>query len=154
MQSPENFLPSLAGDYAGTHSVWFEPGDPVDVGMMAAEVTALDISGFMEIAYSFTFQGKSHAGRMTLGYSKAESRYQLSWLDSFHSAGRILHCEGEPGASQTAGFSVSGTYPADATSYWGWRIAITKPSSGGILIQHYNLMPGEAEALGVEMRLT
>ncbi len=152
--TPQTFLESLCGTYDGTHSVWFEPGPPVDAAPMEVEIRESDIPGLVGIAYRYTFQDKSHLGRMTLAFAKTDPRYQLSWVDSLHGAGRIIHFEGgNTPAAIEAGFSVSGTYPVDPETYWGWRIDIFRDAADGILIQHFNRPLGQDEAVAVEMRL-
>ncbi len=152
--TPQTFLESLCGTYAGTHSIWFEPGPPVDVAPMEVEIRESNIPGLVEIAYRYAFQDNSHLGRMTLAFAESDPRYQLSWVDSLHGGGRIIHLEGSntPDAI-AAGFSVSGTYPIDRTTYWGWRINITRDADNGLLIQHFNRPLGQEEAIAVEMRL-
>ena len=119
---------------------------------MTGEAQLVLDGSLLQLSYTSSFQGKPLGGQFTLAYSTIDQQQQLVWIDSFHNAGRIMYLGGPAGTAATAGFSVSGTYPADAHQYWGWRITVEQQDQQ-LRINHFNIPPNEPEMLGVTMLL-
>lgn len=143
-------LGRLAGEWAGTCRTWFEPGVLADESPVHGTIRTVLEGRFALHEYASALGGEAHAGVALYGYDLQQKRYVAAWVDSFHNGTTILFSQTH--AAEDSPFSVLGSYidPSGGPD-WGWRTAIEQPAPDHLVITHYNIMPGEAEAKAVEM---
>ena len=103
--------------------------------------------------YEGSFQGKPLSGLAIYGYHLDRGRYEMAWVDTFHSGTSILFSTGEGGGGGDAGpgpYSVLTSYEAPSGPPWGWRTEITVPEPDKLIITHYNIPPGSEALKAVE----
>ena len=143
-------LASLVGDWAGSTTVWFEPGTIGDQSPAAGSIRSVLGGRFIVWEYAGSLGGKPLSGMLTLGWHIDRRRFEASWIDSFHNGSAVMACVG--GADDPA-ISVLGHYGPEGGE-WGWRTALEFDDGGSeLLIRAWNIGPGEPEALALETRL-
>ncbi len=105
--SPHHFLAQLAGGWAGTSKLWFEPDKLADESAVAGSVQIVLEGRFALYLYQGTIQGEPQHGMFTFGYNTTLNRYEVSWVDSFHNNTAIMFCTGD---ATDNGFSVITAY--------------------------------------------
>jgi hypothetical protein len=60
-------LSNLSGKWHGTNQLWLSPEEPVHESESIAEISTITQGQFMEIQYSWTYEGKAQEGRIILG---------------------------------------------------------------------------------------
>jgi hypothetical protein len=150
--SPHHFLSQLAGGWAGTSRVWFEPDKLADESHVAGSIQIILEGRFALYLYQGTIQGEQQYGMFTFGYNTTLDRYEASWVDSFHNNTAIMFCTGN---ATDNGFSVLGSYP-DPTGGpdWGWRTVVELEDEDHLIITAYNIHPEYGEAKATEAKLT
>lgn len=142
----------ISGNWKGSSKVWFEPGEPIDSAEMKATFNVLLEGRFLELNYESTFQGKPLEGKMIFGAYMKLNRFEVSWIDSFHTGTAIMFSFGE---MKSENLNVLTEYPVGENNQqmWGWRTEMEIKNPDHVVIRAYNIIPGEAEALAVEYDL-
>lgn len=146
-------LAQLAGSWAGTARTWFEPDKLADASPIAGTIRPVLDGRFAVHEYRGSLQGKPLTGIAIHGYHIDLDRYETAWIDSFHCGTAIMLSLGER-RGDDAPLSVLGQYSVPGSEPWGWRTAIEMPDPDHLVITHYNVMPGGAEARAVEIQYT
>jgi hypothetical protein len=128
------------GPWRGPNRLWLE--DPVlperSDGTIEAEATLL--------TYRWSFRGAPQHGRLELAGPLAALR--AAWTDTWHAKdGMALHGCGDAGC-----LTLYGTYPAGESIEWGWRIELDARDPEHLTLCMYNVQPGAAPTLAVELR--
>lgn len=148
---PHKQLSRLAGNWKGISKVWFERGDPVDVAEVTGTIKVLMDGRFVLHEYKSSFQGKPLEGVAILGYNLTLQRYEVAWIDSFHTGTFIMLSTGE---RNTEINKVLGSYAyitPDTEQHWGWRTELEMISDDEIVITAYNISPEGEEAKATEI---
>jgi len=142
-------LAGLAGTWRGRTRLWLDPAAPPEESLF--EVSAQPLLGgrWLRLCTCGTALGEPHAGEMLLGYHRDERRYELAWIDSFHTAGSIMLSTGA--ASVPGVVDVLGSYAA-GEQRWGWRTRLWLSESGELALDAFNIAPDGVEARAVESR--
>lgn len=144
----DSFLMQLVGRWAGTCKTWFEPAMLADESEIQGEFVGLLGGQFFRHTYSGQIRVKPRAGEELLSFHSLGNRFQIAWIDDFHTQGAILFSEGE---STESGFSVFGEYEVGkGHPPWGWRTEYRIDSPNQLTILAYNVEPGGAEARALE----
>src|SRR5687768_6019085 len=99
-------LSEILGDWEGTASTWFEPGDPVDQSPISGSIRPVLEGRFALHEYTGSFQGKPLSGITIYGYDLQRNQWQSVLIDSFHMSTGIMFLQG--GATEQMTFN--GTY--------------------------------------------
>ncbi|MEM9490490.1 MAG: DUF1579 domain-containing protein [Myxococcota bacterium] len=149
-------LSQLVGTWHGTTQTWFEPGKLADESPWQATIRMAVDDRFALYEYQGSLQGKPLAGLAIIGYHIDRERYEMAWVDSFHTGTEIMYCTGTPAAERFAVLTHYG--PPDAQ--WGWRTEITfggaeggaESDSDHLIITAFNITPAGDEGKAVETR--
>ena len=148
-RGPHALLARLVGSYTGRTRLWFEPGDPVDDQEITGTIEPLGGGRFVRHRYTTRVLGDEHSGEAIIGCDLRRWRWQVAWIDSFHTGEQIMFSEG-PAAPGATRVEVLGSYPADEGPDWGWRTTI-EPTEAGVVVQHHNVTPDGTETLAVDV---
>ena len=150
---PHHQLLQLAGNWEGTTSTWFEPGDPVDVSPMTGTIRPLFDGRFVLHEYKGIFQGKPFEGICIMGYHLQSQTFQSAWVATFHMGTGIMFSESGPNDHF---FSALGAYSSggDAPEQWGWRTEAKVEDENTIVLTAYNITPSGEEAIATQTRYT
>ena len=145
---PEDLLNSLVGSWEGTCRTWFEPGQLADESKIKGSIHPMLGGRYVRHEYESTMQGRPRHGEETIALNPVTKRFQLAWLDDFHTGSAILFSEGE---ATDRGFVVAGQYAISLTDPpWGWKTVFEVVDQDHITITAFNMMPNEPEAKAVE----
>ncbi|WP_225412733.1 DUF1579 domain-containing protein [Stigmatella hybrida] len=131
-------LAQLAGQYEGTTRLWFEPDRLADESPCRGTLRPVAGGRFLLHEYEGSFQGKPLSGMAFIAYHLDMDRYEVAWLDSFHTGTSLMF---STGAGSSPGLAVLGSYGAPSGPPWGWRTEIHQPSADALVITHYNIPP-------------
>ncbi len=146
---PLEVFQRLIGKWEGSCRTWFEPGKLADESSVTGDFIAVMGGKFLRHVYTGSMQGKPRQGEDLLAFNSVRNVFQSAWLDSFHMNYALLISEGP---ATEHGFSVLGHYDIPDNPPWGWRTEFQLFSDQELTISAYNIMPGEAEALAVEVQ--
>lgn len=147
---PHSQLLKLQGHWEGTNKVWFEPGDPVDQSSVTGSMKLIFDGRYILYEYTGSFQGNPLEGMAIIGYDLNMKRYQIAWIDSFHTGTSILFSEGERGSEEP---SVLGSYTyiaPEGETTWGWRTTIEVINDDEIFFRAFNVIPGAGDVKATE----
>lgn len=142
-------LQRLVGEWEGVTRVWFEPDTVADESPCRGTIRPAIGGRFVVHEYEGSFQGKPLSGLALCGYHLDPDRYEMAWVDSFHSGTAIMF---STGGRTERGYGVTGSYLAPEGPPWGWRTEVDLPEPDRLVITHYNVPPEGAgpEAKAVE----
>ena len=143
-------LAAMAGRWAGTTRVWFEPDQP-PVMEVAQRGELRSVLGGRFILHDYSYGEAEHAGEgiALYGLHLDEGTCESAWVDSFHTGTSILFSTAKIPAGGS--YEVLGSYgDGKGGPRWGWRTEIAQPSTDALVIRMYNMPPGEDEVLAVE----
>jgi hypothetical protein len=145
VEGPHAVLGRLVGRYEGRAKLWMEPGKLEDDEPVTGEIVALLDGRFVQHTYTTRIGGTEESGQALLGCKLDELRWQVAWIDSWHTGVEIMQSSGiyTPGAADV---DVSTTYAGE----WGWRTTFT-PEADGLVVRHHNSGPDVPEYLCVEL---
>jgi hypothetical protein len=143
-------LSQLAGDWVGRKQVLL-PGEPPHESSSAASIAPIGADKFVQMAYTWSFDGVANDGVLILGYDPADEVVTAVWLDSWHMGDKIMACQGTTGADGSV--DLRGAYAAESGPDWGWRIVL-EPAGDSFRMTMYNITPDGDEWLGVEATYT
>jgi hypothetical protein len=142
-------LARFAGTWRGLTRLWLDPAAPPEESRFEACAESLLGGRWLRLCTTGTALGEPHAGEMLLGYHRDERRYELAWIDSFHTGGSIMSSTGA--ASAPGVVDVLGSYAA-GDERWGWRTRLWLTGSGELALDAFNISPDGVEARAVESR--
>jgi hypothetical protein len=148
VDGPHALLARLVGRYEGRAKLWMEPGKLEDDEPVTGEIVPLLGGRFVQHTYTTRIGGDEESGLALVGCKLDEPRWQVSWIDSWHTAGEIMQPSG-PYLSGAAEVDVSTTYAGE----WNWCTTFTPGDGddGTVLVRHYNSGPEHPEYLCVEL---
>lgn len=142
-------LAGLVGAWTGTNHLWFRPGEPGFESSTTATVAPTAQGAATLIQYTWSHEGTAHAGTMLILHQATTAEQDaVTWVDSFHTAGGLMHFRG--GMNGDGALSVLGSYGAPEGPPWGWRIVLSPAVDGAFTMRMYNIKPGGPEMLAVE----
>ena len=146
-------LQQLVGSWKGSNRLHLGDWGPTPLHESAgtATVRARNRGQFLEIAYTWEYDGKPQDGLIILGGDNKTNAVNAFWTDSWHLAHNVMLCEGTE--SPTGEVSVKGFYKVDGHPDWGWRSEI-RPTDGGFEYKMFNVSPEGDESIAVEMDMT
>ena len=145
VKGPHAVLAQLVGRYEGRAKLWMEPGELQDDEPVTGEIVPLLGGRFVQHTYTTRIGGDEVSGQALLGCKLDELRWQVAWIDSWHTGVEIMQSSG-PYALGDPQVDVATTYAGE----WTWRTVVT-PEDGGLVVRHYNSGPDHPEYLCVEL---
>ena len=140
----------LAGTWAGVARTWFTPEKVEDESPVAGTMKPILGGMYLLHEYKGSFAGKPLEGVAMYGYNLALQKFEMVWVDSFHTGTAFLFSEGERGAD---GMNVKGKYAyvtPEIEQYWGWRTTIEMTGPDEVIITAYNISPEGEEQKATE----
>ncbi len=138
---------TLVGDWSGTNRLnlsWMPA--PIFESPSTAVVRPRVGGQFVEIAYTWSYEGKPQEGLLLFGIQKDGSATAF-WTDSWHSANVLMACKGE--VTDVGALVLFGSYSVPDHPDWGWRTDVI-PKGDGFRYVMYNVSPDGDEELAVE----
>ena len=132
------------GNWQGTVRVWFEPTSDAIVSDITATTSRVLGGKLVRIDYQSMVNDKRSDGEMIVGNDMSTNKPAIVWIDTYHTGGTLGLFAGQDDGS------FLGSYPA-GDQVWHWRIRVHEGDE--LRIEHFNIMPGEEEYLGVEVTL-
>lgn len=131
-------LGQLVGEWEGVTRTWFEPDTLADESPWRGTIRPVLGGRFVLHEYEGSLQGKPLAGVALYGYHLDPDRYEMAWVDSFHTGTAIMFFKGR---NEGRGYGVQGSYEAPSGPPWGWRTEVHLSEPDRLVITHYNIPP-------------
>lgn len=141
------------GDWSGTNRLYlgdWKPEEPVHSSEATANVKKRVGDQFLEISYTWSYEGKSQEGILIFGGDNKADTVSAFWTDSWHLAHQTMLCSGAENVDGVV--SLGGTYKVEGHPDWGWRTEVAA-ESGRLVFKMFNVSPEGEESLAVEMDL-
>jgi hypothetical protein len=145
-------LIACAGNWRGANTLQDPNTGSAEESPATAAVTPILDGRFVQLDYTWGYQGKPQAGSLLIGFEKETEAVTAHWIDSWHNGDRVMACEGSRPSGPA--IEVRGTYPAPPGPDWGWRTEITPDGERSLRLVMFNLWPdGEREERAMETHL-
>ena len=152
MSIPEKLRP-LIGDWKASNRLHL--GDwgptPLHESWGTATVRERNLGQFLEISYTWEYNGKAQEGLIILGGDSKTDAVNAFWTDSWHLSDQVMMCDGK--SDPDGRVSVNGSYKVEGHPDWGWRTEI-KPAGDGFEYMMFNVSPDGEETIAVEILMT
>ena len=145
-------LEQLVGDWKANNRLHLGDWGPTPLHESAGTATVRERNRgqFLEIAYTWEYDGKPQEGLIILGADNKADAVNAFWTDSWHLAHQVMLCEGQ--TSVNGGITVKGFYKVEGHPDWGWRTELV-PSQNGFEYKMFNVSPEGDESIAVEMKM-
>lgn len=141
-----------AGRWTGTNLLWLPPSEVPYESPSTAEVTRIVGGNFLQIAYTWAFDGAPQEGLLLLGHEESGLATAV-WIDSWHMGRQFLICRG---SIEPSGMVVNGSYAVEGYPEWGWQIVVGPADAAGdaFALTMYNIPPEGDKMLAVSVNYT
>lgn len=143
-------LSLLVGEWEGTAKTWFEPDKVQDESPVQGTMKLILGGQYVLHEYKGSFAGKPLEGLAIYGYNLALKKYEMAWVDSFHTGTALMFSDGKRGADD---FNVTGSYAyvtPEMEQHWGWRTTLELTDKDEIIITAFNVSPEGEEQKATE----
>ena len=134
----------LLGSWSGDNRLWLDPTKPERVSASRLVIAPVAKGTFITLTYDWAFDGTEHEGMLLVGNANEAEEASLGFVDSFHTAGKVMLFRGT--VDDSGAISVLGSYEAPPGPDWGWRITVNEPAPRQLRIVMHNITP-EGEAM-------
>jgi len=140
-------LAALEGKWKGTNKLYLSwLPDPIKESASKATVSKKVAGQFVEIAYTWEYDGTPHEGTIVIGCDAKSDAVQAVWTDSWHMSHKFMLCDG---TAADGTINLKGFYAVPDHPDWGWRTEIV-PAADSFRYVMYNVSPDGAEELAVD----
>jgi hypothetical protein len=147
MSIPSTFA-SFTGAYAGTNRLWLDPSAPPAESATTLTAGTTAQGKFLTLAYTWSHEGAPHDGLMVVGQNPEGGVVQVSWVDSFHTAEKIMSFDGV--INPDGSIVVKGSYTMEGYGTWGWHITLLPPTGDSFTLKMDNIDPDGTHYPAVE----
>jgi hypothetical protein len=147
-------LAALAGPWAGTGKLWFEPGTEPAEHPTDAELRVVAGGTAAVLTYRWRFEGEAQAGALLV--TVGDGGWQAAWTDSFHHARSLMVLTGATGSTAGAPppegdvvLDALGSYEVGDGPPWGWRTTLSTTGPASLLLTSWNVAPDGGHHLAV-----
>ncbi len=146
MDETRGFLQEVIGTWRGTVSTWLRPEAAPLTGEISGSFSRLLDGG--SVLYEYTSKVGEHRsdGIAIIGKDLADGHIRMTWVDTFHTSSDVMVLTQEDDK-----LSFIGSYTAGEET-WGWRVVFGPVRNDELLIEHFNILPGDEEARAVEIK--
>lgn len=149
MSDFDPYLPFF-GTWSGQKQVFFGEGaEPV-----ASEVSLWAESGAggaaLLVEYDWTYDGNPVGGTL-LAIVNEDLVATGGWADGFHMSASVMNLTGK--GEKDGKIRLSGSYSVGEGPDWGWRIELNPPVKDKMILEMYNIVPGENPEGDVAVRM-
>ncbi len=145
----EEFSEKLMGEWKGEYMLQISPNHPQMKCDSTAKINRIVMNSFLQIDYTWEFEGKQQQGLLVAGYTKSNKKIQMSWVDSWHQQNEFMVSKGIMDSDSS--IDAKGDYEVSDGPNWGWRTKIISKSKVSFLFEMYNITPEGLEHLGVQV---
>ncbi len=132
------------GAWAGPNTLYYEGKELLSDG--TAEVRATGQGRFVTLTYTWAYEGAPQEGVIVFPAAVGEQPLRAALFDSWHTGGDLMVFQVlEPVEGVTRLKGSYGTPPEE----WGWRIELSQPQAGTLLMRHFNITPDGQEEIAV-----
>lgn len=150
--SVDQCLAGLIGSWKGTNNLYLSwEAEPIRQSPSEAIVKMKVAGQFVEIAYTWSFEGKPQEGSIVIGCDNKSNAVQAVWTDSWHMSHKFMLCDGY--IENRSRINVFGKYSVADNEDWGWRTEVI-PEADTFRYRMYNISPDGAEELAVDTEFT
>ena len=149
--TPHTELSKLTGEWEGIARVWFQPDKVEDESPATGTMRPVMDGKFIIHEYKGSFKGKLLEGLAIIGYHADLKKYQMAWIDSFHTGTGIIFSEGKKDAKEISVLGSWAYVTPEIEQHWGWRTEFEIKSDNEIVITAYNISPSGEEAKATEV---
>ena len=145
-------LQQLVGDWKGINRLHLGDWGPTPLHESVGTATVRERVGgqFLEIAYTWEYDGKLQEGVMILGGDNKTDAVSAFWTDAWHLAHQTMICDGRE--ADDGRVSLVGSYKTEGYPDWQWRSEII-PGADRFDYRMFNISPEGEETLAVEMEM-
>lgn len=141
-------IAALVGRWEGTNKLYLSPPpDPAIESPSAANVSLKVAGQFLEIAYTWEYEGKPQEGTIVLGCDTRTDAVQAVWTDSWHLSHKLMLCDGK--LKPDGSINVTGSYEVPDNPNWLWRTEIVI-GTDAFRYRMFNVSPEGSEELAVD----
>lgn len=145
---PHARLAALVGDWTGTATLWFQPGDPTAIDDITLRAESVADGRALRLSYISAMDGAPSTGELLLAYHLDAETWQGAWSDSQHTGTLLMWFEGAAGPEDAP--RLVGSYSAGDAS-WGWHITFGIDGDE-LLVAHDNVPTGMDPIRALEWR--
>ncbi|HMJ07783.1 MAG TPA: DUF1579 family protein [Pyrinomonadaceae bacterium] len=146
--SVNNSLASLAGNWSGINKLYMSWTPETLSESTSTAAVGLKVNGqFVEIGYTWEFEGKPQEGVIVIGCDTKSNAVQAVWRDSWHMSHKFMLCDGA--ISDDGLVNITGSYQVPDNPDWGWRTEIV-PGNDNFRYRMFNVSPEGVEELAVD----
>lgn len=140
-------LAAMAGHYKGTTHTFLDPnGGPPLVDEDTLYVEPALGGRYLRLQWFGSVGGKPRQGELMIAFHRDDAKYELSWIDTFHTGTAIMMFTGA--LREDGVVSVLGSY-GPPTAPWGFRLDFTH-GDAGIRLRALNITPDGTEYRAIE----
>jgi hypothetical protein len=148
VSGPHARLAELVGDWTGTATLWFRPGDPSAVDDITLRIEPVADGRSLRLTYTSAMDGQPSAGELLVAYHLDEATWQAAWSDSKHTGTLLMMFSGAAGPDDPP--RLEGSYGA-GDAVWGWNITFGLDGDE-LLVAHDNVPTGMDPIRALEWR--
>ena len=132
------------GAWTGKNTLYFE--EKVLTSDGTAEVRAAGQGRLVTFTYTWQYEGDPHEGVIVFPANAGEKPARVALFDTWHTGSDLMALTAMP--QDDGVIRVMGAYGTPPEE-WGWRIELSLPQPGALLMRHFNITPEGREEIAV-----
>jgi hypothetical protein len=146
---PHARLAALQGTWAGSNTVWMQPGTPAHEAEISLRAEPVAGGRSLRLAYESTVDEADASGELLLAHDLDAGAWRAAWTDSFHTSTMLMRFDGNAWDDGAAPLLEGSWGPAEQP--WGWTITFALDGDE-LLVAHDIVPPGADPARAIEWR--